>query len=208
MKNKKTAIIDYGMGNLKSVEKCLNYLGIKNKLVKNPKDLKDYSHIILPGVGSFKEAIKNLKKNGMHNALIRVSKNKKQKILGICLGMQLLFNSSTEEGYTKGLGILEGKVDSFIIKRKTNLKIPHVGFNEVSFNKDNHFFKDIKNNSDIYFDHSFKIKKFQKDINPVTCIYGEKFLSAFNIENIFGTQFHPEKSQSNGLLLLKNFIQL
>ena len=208
MSIKKTAIIDYGMGNLKSVENCLNYLGIKNSLIDNPKYLKDYSHIILPGVGSFKEAIKNLRKNGMHNALIRVSKNKKQKILGICLGMQLLFSSSTEEGFTKGLGILNGKVENFFIKKNTNLKIPHVGFNEVSFNKDNIFFKDIKDNSDFYFDHSFKISEFKKEINPATSVYGEKFLSAFNVENIFGTQFHPEKSQSNGLLLLKNFIQI
>ena len=208
MSIKKIAIIDYGMGILRYVEISLNYLGIENKLIGNPKYLKKYSHIILPGVGSFKKAIKNLKSNGMFKALIEISKKKIQKILGICLGMQLLFNSSTEEGYTKGLGIIDGKVEKFSSKETINLKIPHVGFNEVFFDKKNSFFKDIKNNSDFYFDHSYRITKFKKDINPVISKYGVKFLSGFNFENIYGTQFHPEKSQSNGLLLLRNFIKI
>jgi len=208
MSKKKIAIIDYGMGNLKSVEISLNYLGLENKLIRDPKNLKKFSHIILPGVGSFKRAIKNLKSTGMFKTLIEISKKKEKKILGICLGMQLLFNSSTEEGYTKGLGIIDGKVEKFSSKETINLKIPHVGFNEVFFDKKNSFFKDIKNNSDFYFDHSYRITKFKKDINPVISKYGVKFLSGFNFENIYGTQFHPEKSQSNGLLLLRNFIKI
>ena len=113
MRKKKIAIIDYGMGNLKSVEISLNYLGLQNELIRDPKNLKKFSHIILPGVGSFKKAIKNLKSNGMFKTLIEISKKKEKKILGICLGMQLLFNSSTEEGYTKGLGIIDGEVEKF-----------------------------------------------------------------------------------------------
>ena len=100
-------ILDYGMGNLKSVEISLNYLGCKNTLIRNPNVLNSYSHIILPGVGSFKRAIKNLKLIGMDKALIEAANRKKQKILGICLGMQLLFNSSTEDGFTKGLNLIE-----------------------------------------------------------------------------------------------------
>jgi glutamine amidotransferase len=206
MSTKKVAIIDYGMGNLNSVKISLNYLGVKNDLISNPKYIKKYSHIILPGVGSFKKAIKNLRNNGMFQSLKEISNQKKCKILGICLGMQLLFNSSTEEGTTKGLGILNGKVEKFSLKKTRGLKIPHVGFNEVFFDQKNSFFRGIKNNSDFYFDHSYRITEFEKLINPVLSIYGEKFLSGFNVDNVYGTQFHPEKSQSNGLTLLKNFI--
>jgi glutamine amidotransferase len=204
---KKVAIIDYGMGNLRSIEKCLNYLGIENKIIDDPKNLKNFTHIILPGVGSFKKAISNLKKNNMYEAIIKISRNKKKKILGICLGMQLLFKSSTEDGITKGLGIIEGKVDKFLINKKLFIKIPHVGFNEVYFEKNNIFFEGIKNKSDFYFDHSYKVSLFSNEINPVLTEYGENFLSAFNSKNIFGAQFHPEKSQSNGLLIIQNFIK-
>ena len=204
---KKVAIIDYGMGNLRSIEKCLNYLGIENKIIDDPKNLKNFTHIILPGVGSFKKAISNLKKNNMHEAIIKISRNKKKKILGICLGMQLLFKSSTEDGITKGLGIIEGKVDKFLINKKLFIKIPHVGFNEVYFEKNNVFFEGIKNKSDFYFDHSYKVSLFSNEINPVLTEYGKNSLSAFNSKNIFGAQFHPEKSQSNGLLLIQNFIK-
>jgi len=204
---KKVAIIDYGMGNLRSIEKCLNYLGIENKIIDDPKNLKNFTHIILPGVGSFKKAISNLKKNNMYEAIIKISRKKKKKILGICLGMQLLFKSSTEDGITKGLGIIEGKVDKFLINKKLFIKIPHVGFNEVYFEKNNIFFEGIKNKSDFYFDHSYKVSLFSNEINPVLTEYGENFLSAFNSKNIFGAQFHPEKSQSNGLLIIQNFIK-
>ncbi len=204
---KKVAIINFGMGNLNSVQISLNYLAIKNDVIDNPKNIFDYSHIVLPGVGSFKKAIKNLKKNGFFNALLQISRNKNQKILGICLGMQLLFESSTEEGSSKGLGILKGKVEKFSFSKVKNIKIPHVGFNQVFFNKKNSFYKDISSNSDFYFDHSYRVKDFNDDLNSGVTCYGEKFLSSFNKENIFGTQFHPEKSQSNGLLILRNFLR-
>ena len=194
------------MGNLKSIINALDYLGVENKLISDPKYLFKYSHIILPGVGSFKKAIKNLKTNGMFETLIKISK-KKQKIFGICLGMQLLFDSSTEEGYTKGLGIINGKVEKFSLRETKNLKIPHVGFNEIFFNKGNSFFKGIKNNSDFYFDHSYRITEFEKNIISAKSNHGINFLSAFSMNNIYGAQFHPEKSQSNGLLLIRNFIK-
>ena len=137
MSKRKIAIIYYGMGNLKSIINALDYLGVESKLISNPKYLFRYTHIILPGVGSFKKAVKNLKSNDMFQSLIAISK-KKQKILGICLGMQLLFNSCTEEGYTKGLGIINGKVEKFSLRETKNLKIPHVGFNEIFFSKENY----------------------------------------------------------------------
>lgn len=203
---KKVAIINFGMGNLNSVQVILNYLAIKNDILENPQNINNYSHVVLPGVGSFKKAVKNLKKNGFFNTLLQVSKNKNQKILGICLGMQLLFESSTEEGNTKGLGILKGKVEKFSFSKVKNIKIPHVGFNQVFFHKKNSFYKDISIDSDFYFDHSYRVTDFGDDLNSGFTNYGEKFLSSFNKGNIFGTQFHPEKSQSNGLLILRNFL--
>ena len=194
------------MGNLNSVQVILNYLAIKNDILENPQNINNYSHVVLPGVGSFKKAVKNLKKNGFFNTLLQVSKNKNQKILGICLGMQLLFESSTEEGNTKGLGILKGKVEKFSFSKVKNIKIPHVGFNQVFFHKKNSFYKDISIDSDFYFDHSYRVTDFGDDLNSGFTNYGEKFLSSFNKGNIFGTQFHPEKSQSNGLLILRNFL--
>lgn len=204
---KKAAIINFGMGNLNSVKISLNYLAIENEILDNPQNISDYSHIVLPGVGSFKKAVKNLQKNGFFDSLLQVSKNKNQKILGICLGMQLLFESSTEEGNSKGLGILKGKVEKFSFSKIKNIKIPHVGFNQVLFNKKNSFYKDIPLNSDFYFDHSYCVKNFSDDLNSGATHYGERFLSSFNKDNIFGTQFHPEKSQSNGLLILRNFLR-
>ena len=143
----------------------------------------------------------------MFDVLIEIAKKKKQRILGICLGMHLLFSNSSEGGLTKGLGIMNGRVEKFNQKKTKNLKIPHVGFNEVLFNKTNTFFKGITNSSDFYFNHSYRISEFDENINQAFSNHGEKFLSGFNFENIYGTQFHPEKSQSNGLLLLKNFIK-
>tara|TARA_B100000989_G_scaffold175711_1_gene131798 strand:+ start:119 stop:748 length:630 start_codon:yes stop_codon:yes gene_type:complete len=204
---KKVAIIDFGMGNLNSVKISLNYLAIKNDILNSPKNILDYSHIVIPGVGSFKKAIKNLKKSGFFDTLPQISNNKNQKILGICLGMQLLFESSTEDGDTKGLGILKGKVEKFSLSKVKNIKIPHVGFNQVLFDKKNSFYRDISNNSDFYFDHSYRVTDFGYDLNSGITHYGEKFLSSFNKGNIFGTQFHPEKSQSNGLLILRNFLR-
>ena len=204
---KKVAIINFGMGNLNSIQTSLNYLSIKNDILDSPKNIYDYSHVVLPGVGSYKKAVKNLKKNGFFNILLQVSKNENQKILGICLGMQLLFESSTEEGNSKGLGILKGKVKKFSFSKAKNIKIPHVGFNQVLFNKKNSFYKDISINSDFYFDHSYRVSDFGNDLNSGFTNYGEKFLSSFNKDNIFGTQFHPEKSQSNGLLILRNFLK-
>lgn len=204
---KKVAIINYGMGNLRSVEVSLNYLGIKNELVNNPNHLILFTHIILPGVGSYKTAIKNLKESKLFNPLIKLSKNKKIKILGICLGMQLLFSSGTEDGFCEGLNIIEGKVEKFTKKEAGLLKIPHVGFNQIFIKKKNQFFENIQNQSDFYFNHSYRVKEYNKRVSPVISNYGTDFLSAFSYNNIYGTQFHPERSQSNGLKLLKNFIE-
>tara|TARA_A100000164_G_scaffold367893_1_gene390393 strand:- start:213 stop:842 length:630 start_codon:yes stop_codon:yes gene_type:complete len=201
-KNKlKVAILDVGFGNLSSIKNALDYLKLKNKIVSNPEIFKNFTHLILPGVGSFKKASKKLSKNGWKSALKEASS--KKPILGICLGMQLLFSKGTEDGNSKGLEFLNGKCEKFKIK---NLPIPHIGFNHVEFKKSN-LWKNIPNKSPFYFVHSYRVKNTSKKYNLSTTTYGEKFVSAVEKENIIGTQFHPEKSHSFGLTFIKNFVE-
>ena len=206
MKKINVGIVNYGMGNIKSIENSLLYLGCRFKVLSNPDKISSYSHLILPGVGSFKKAIENLKINGLHQAIQECANNKGINLLGICLGMQLLCESSSEGGFTKGLSLIKNKVETFTQKEIGNKKIPHVGFNQVKIEKDSSLFKNINDNSDFYFDHSFKVLQDKELKNFQTCEYGTKFVASFEKDNIYGTQFHPEKSQSNGLTLMYNFL--
>lgn len=207
MNSKKFIIIDYGMGNVASVKNAFKFLDIECKIEKNPDIISKADVLILPGVGSYKKAMKNIKSNFLDEAIKETIK-KGNFIFGICLGMQLLGDSSTEDGYTKGLGYIDNKVDKFNKTETKNLKIPHIGFNEIKFDSKNKLFKGLKNNSDFYFVHSFKMKVDELKNNISITKYGISFLSSFHRDNIFGTQFHPEKSQGNGLKLLQNFISL
>ena len=199
---KVVGIIDYGMGNITSIQNVLDYLGINSKIVNKKNELNSCSHLILPGVGSFKKAMKNIKRL----KLIKPLKNfiyEKKKILGICLGMQLLGRSSDEINITKGLGFVNFEIKKF---KKKKFKVPHIGFNSIIVKKDKFkFFDGIPNKSDFYFNHSYRAINFKDLDAEIICDDSEKFLAAFQYKNIFGTQFHPEKSQSNGLKLLKNF---
>ena len=206
MKKINVGIVNYGMGNIKSIENSLLYLGCRFKVLSNPDKISSYSHLILPGVGSFKKAMENLKINGLHQAIQECANNKGINLLGICLGMQLLCESSSEGGFTKGLSLIKNKVETFTQKEIVNKKIPHVGFNQVKIEKDSSLFKNINDNSDFYFDHSFRIIQNKNLQNVQTCEYGTKFVASFEKDNIYGTQFHPEKSQSNGLTLMYNFL--
>lgn len=207
MSLKKFVIIDYGMGNVTSVKNAFKFLDIECKIEKDPNKISKADVLILPGVGSYKKAMKNIKSNYLDEAIKNTIK-KGNFIFGICLGMQLLGDSSTEDGYTKGLGYIKNKVEKFDKIEIKNLKIPHVGFNEITFDSKNKLFKGLKSNLDFYFVHSYKMKvgELKNDISITK--YGTNFLSSFHKDNIFGTQFHPEKSQGNGLKLLKNFINL
>lgn len=197
-------IIDYKMGNLASVYNACSKFTNDVKIVKNPQDVKKFDKIILPGVGAFKDAISYLQSSGFKDEIISfASKNK--PILGICLGMQLLFDSSEEFGYTEGLSLIEGKVVAFDKSKMSNLKIPHVGWNKVS-NIDNSLFNSLKNPY-LYFVHSFHIKCKDEFIVGKTD-YGYTFASVVNKKNIFGVQAHPEKSHDSGLKIIENFINL
>lgn len=200
----KLAIVDYGMGNIKSITSTLNFLGIDDVLLTNNYDELQYADkLILPGVGSFAKAMSKIIENNIDKKLFELVKINKKPLLGICLGMQLLCNSSTEDGFTKGLAFINANVTKF---EENNLKIPHVGFNQVSKNVDSILFQEIKNDSDFYFTHSFKVLS-SENINQSVCNYGQNFISAFEIDNIYATQFHPELSQKNGLQILNNFLK-
>ena len=199
----RVVIINYGMGNIKSISSTLKYLGVNNIILSSDYDiLKSADKLILPGVGSFSQAINQIKKLNLDTFLDEIVIKNKKSILGICLGMQLLTESSTEDGHSYGLSYVKGNVTKFKNKK---IKVPHIGFNQVSINKSSILFDGINDNSDFYFVHSYKMLS-KYDINQSICNYGNNFISSFEYNNIFGVQFHPELSQSNGLRLLSNFL--
>jgi len=198
-------IVDYNIGNLANVYNACDTLGQKASFVKNPEDLKNFDRIILPGVGSFGEAMFNLNKTGMKEAIYEFFRTGKP-IIGICLGMQLLFENSEEFGKHEGLGLIDGKIVLFDkSKMHQDIKIPHMGWNVIK-TEDNNLFKGLKNPY-LYFVHSFHALTDDKNIIGKT-EYGYEFASAVHKENIYGFQPHPEKSHENGLKILKNFMNL
>jgi glutamine amidotransferase len=199
------AIVDYGMGNIRSISSTLSFIGVTDIVVTdNFEILNSSDKLILPGVGSFAKAIETIKVKKIDLYLKDIISNKEIPLLGICLGMQLLSISSDEDGFNLGLGYANAKVSKF---DKLDLKIPHVGFNQVEECIKSKLFKFIPNNSDFYFTHSYRMTS-EINLNQSYCHYGEKFIASFEYENIYGTQFHPELSQHNGVQLLKNFIEL
>jgi len=200
----KLVIIDYGMGNIKSVESAFKYLGVEDIVVSNKYEaFKAADKLLLLGVGSFAKAMSNIKEMKIDKYLKEALFQDKKPILGICLGMQLLGNFSEEDGTSEGLNYIDMKCRKFSIK---NIKIPHVGFNQVNINKNSTLFSDIDNKSDFYFTHSYKAES-NVNICQSTCLYGDEFIVAYEKDNILGVQFHPELSQNNGLKLLNNYIE-
>ena len=201
------SIIDYGMGNLWSVKSAFEFLGKTTIITSDPNVVSSAKVLILPGVGSFRRAMESLKSKLLDEAIIQAVGSKNSKILGICLGMQLMGMSSTEDGETNGLGLFNSKSDRFNSKLIPEMKVPHVGFNSVISEPNSKLFANIPSGSDFYFTHSYKMN-FQ-DLSGIKSISNNSidFLSAYESENIFATQFHPEKSQTNGLQLLINFLK-
>jgi imidazole glycerol-phosphate synthase subunit HisH len=195
-------IIDYGMGNLRSVAKAFESLGAQVLVSADPNDLTKADKIVLPGVGSFDHAVRELKKRCLFEPLKEAIQTK--PYLGLCLGLQLLFRKS-EEGKEEGLGIFEGTVKRF----PAQLKVPHMGWNQVTFkSKDCPLWKSVPNESFFYFVHSFYATETSDGIEEGSTDYGVNFVSAVWKQKIFATQFHPEKSQKWGLQILKNFIEV
>jgi glutamine amidotransferase len=196
-------IVDYGMGNVKSILSTLNYLNIDKVILSNSiKDFEKADKIILPGVGNFGKAINIIKNKKIDIHLRKIVIEQKKPLLGICLGMQLMSTSSTEQGFNNGLAYVKGEVLKF---DNSIVKVPHVGFNQVKINKNSKLFEGINDGADFYFTHSYRLKS-KENINQTICNYQEDFIAGFELDNLCGVQFHPELSQSNGLRLFKNFI--
>ena len=199
-------IIDYGMGNLFSIQSAIRYLGAESIITSDKNTVINAGRIVLPGVGSFHKAMGNLYTSDLVEVLRETVISKKIPILGICLGMQLMGESSTEDSFREGLRLIDCPVERFDDGKSESLKIPHVGFNTVSVMQKSKLFDGLGSHVDFYFTHSYRMKYTDQSYAAGICHHGESFIAAFEKEHICGTQFHPEKSQTNGLLLLRNFI--
>lgn len=196
-------IVDYGMGNLGSIANMIKKVGSKCKITSDIEEIKKATRLILPGVGSFDNGMKNLKELGMIEVLNKKILIEKTPILGICLGMQLMTKSS-EEGKLAGLGWIDAQTKKFV---SDTLKIPHMGWNIIKHQKKSRLFDEDDSEKRFYFVHSYYVDTNQKNDILFITPYGHNFVSAFEKENIIGVQFHPEKSHKFGMHLIKNFVE-
>jgi glutamine amidotransferase len=193
-------IIDYGMGNVASVQKALNYLQLTSTISDDHQLISDAEYIILPGVGSFKQGMNNLKEKKLDLLLTDLVINKHRKFLGICLGMQLIAEFGSEPERCDGLGWIKGEVKKI---ESDELRIPHMGWNDIEIMNPN-YYNEI-NSKDFYFIHSYHFVPSDESVIDSYVVYGSKLVASVQLKNIFATQFHPEKSQESGLKLLKNY---
>ena len=197
------AIIDYGMGNLRSVHKAFEAVGAQAQVTSKIEDILKADKVVLPGVGAMGPAMQKLQESALTGPIWKIIKDGKP-FLGICLGMQLLFERSSEGGFAEGLKVLKGSVERF-----TDLKVPHMGWNQVQVKSSGTaLFKGLSNGDNVYFCHSYYVKPQDSSIAAGITNYGIDFVSAVVRDNVWGVQFHPEKSQKVGLQILKNFAQL
>jgi len=197
-------IVDYNMGNLASVNNAFKKLGVDAEIVKDADKLKNYDKLVFPGVGAFGDAMEHLKQTGMDEAM-KEFVNSGKYVIGVCLGMQLLFESSEEFGEHNGLGLIEGKVVKFDKSKINAHKIPHMGWNKMFV--DNSVLFEGVNNPYLYFVHSYHVVCDERYVIGKT-LYGYEFVSAVNKDNVYGFQPHPEKSHNAGLKILENFVKL
>lgn len=198
-------VVDYGMGNLRSVQKGLEKVGAVATITRDPEAIRTAERLVLPGVGAFPECMRNLTRLNLIDPILEFI-NSGRPFLGICLGLQLLFDESDEFGRHEGLKVIPGKVTAF--DRNMGLKIPHMGWNQVYFRQDSPIFKDIEDGSWFYFVHSYYVAPADSADTAAESEYGITFTCAISRGNVFAVQFHPEKSQEIGLRLLKNFAAL
>ena len=194
-----TAIVDYGVGNLKSVSNALTYVGLDNRITGDPQELERANSILLPGVGAFPDAARKLRQTGLDQAIVRMGQDK--PVLGICLGMQLLFAQGEEGETCSGLGVIPGTVQ----RMETQYKLPHIGWNRLSFPNPSPLFRGLNEGAWVYFVHSFSGRADNPSQVIASTDYGMEVVAAVQNGNFFGTQFHPEKSGDVGLEILKNF---
>ncbi|HKZ18121.1 MAG TPA: imidazole glycerol phosphate synthase subunit HisH [Geobacteraceae bacterium] len=201
------AIIDYGMGNLRSVQKGFEKVGFEAVVTSDPKVVLEAERIVLPGVGAFPDCMRNLEQGGFVDPLLKVLQEGRP-FLGICLGLQLLFTESEEFGTHKGLNVIPGRVIRFpegMAEGDEELKVPHMGWNQLSVKRRPPAFEGISDGANFYFVHSYYVQPEDASVIATTTSYGIEFCSSIWKENIVATQFHPEKSQDKGLAILRNF---
>lgn len=196
-------IIDYGMGNLRSVQKALQYMNINSSISSEPEDIVKSKGIIIPGVGAFPDAMENMKKSNLDKA-IKLAAVEGKPILGICLGMQLLFEESEEVRKCEGFGLLKGTIK----KIEGAVKVPHMGWNSLKFHKPCALLEGVKEGGYVYFVHSYYAEIKEDGILNAYSVYEKTIPAVVSKENIFGIQFHPEKSGEEGMKMLKNFGEL
>ncbi|GFO59074.1 imidazole glycerol phosphate synthase subunit HisH [Geomonas silvestris] len=201
------AIIDYGMGNLRSVQKGFEKIGFDAVVSADPNILKEAERVVLPGVGAFRDCMRNLEQAGFVEPILKVIQEGKP-FLGICVGMQLLFTQSEEFGIYQGLNVIPGNVLRFadgMVEEGEALKVPHMGWNQLAIKREAPLFGGIADGSNVYFVHSYYVKPEDESVVAASTRYGIDFCAAIWRDNIMATQFHPEKSQDKGLAMLKNF---
>jgi glutamine amidotransferase len=203
--SQRIVIIDYGMGNVGSINNMLKYLGARAEISANHEVIKTADKLILPGVGHFDRAMENIIRKSLLDLLNEMALIKKVPFLGICLGMQLMCNSS-EEGSVKGLGFVDAEVKKFSFQDENDLKIPHMGWNDINPSKESSLLNGLEEMSRFYFVHSYFVDCVNVADKLATTQYGHDFVSAFEHDNLIGVQFHPEKSHRFGITLFKNFL--
>jgi imidazole glycerol-phosphate synthase subunit HisH len=201
------AIIDYGMANLRSVQKAFAQVGLSARIVSEPAELVGVDRLVLPGVGAFKDAIATLKTGGWVEPIKRHIEHGRP-MLGICLGLQLLFDKGYEDGEHDGMGILAGKCIRFEVDRTMGLKVPHMGWNQLNVKRQSPIYKGIEEGCGVYFVHSYHVVPTDASVIATTTDYGVEFVSSIWRDNLVATQFHPEKSQAVGLSILANFARM
>ena len=207
MAKNEVVIVDYGMGNLWSVASAIRFLDKTPVVTGDLSKISESETLILPGVGSFRRAMNTIRNQSIDKAIFDSLRNPKSKLLGICLGMQLLGTSSTEDGLTAGLGLVQNEVVRLSNSEKNPIKIPHVGFNRVRISKESKLFEQVPIDASFYFVHSYAMQILNDSSTYTTTTYGYRFVAAIESGQFFGTQFHPEKSQKNGLKVLENFLR-
>jgi glutamine amidotransferase len=200
------SIIDYGMGNLRSVLNAFEFIGCKAAVARDPGELAQSSRIVLPGVGAFGDGMSNLREGGWVRALEEYVRVQGKPFLGLCLGMQVLATTGTEHGVHAGLGWIPGVVERLPTSQDLSVRIPHIGWNTVTCARTNGMYEGIGDSADFYFVHSFALGADDRTVVNGYCVHGEQFAASVQMGNVWATQYHPEKSHKAGLRVLRNFL--
>lgn len=201
------SILDYDMANLRSVQKAFEHVGAPAKIISRPEEVDAADKLVLPGVGAFADAVATLRSRGLVEPILR-HVNRGKPLLGICLGLQMLFDVGYEDGEHKGLGLLPGKCVRFTVDQTQGLKVPHMGWNQLKVRRPSPLFRDLPEGAGVYFVHSYHVEPADESVIATTTDYGGPFVSSIWRDNLMATQFHPEKSQKVGLHILQNFAAL